>query len=443
MDPRTLGLPLLLLAGAATAQTFVLESAVIDSRSGANLGVSTERGDVAALFRAQKSLTFGILRSAGVDINALAPEVRARIERFQTTNLEAFRAFSNGLDLKDQGRYAEARAQFQRAAELDPGFALAVEQQQAMPEVTLGTAVQLRAVLAASAGQAVSRGQASYVVDAQRAVAAAQGGLAVVQAPLPAPTDAEILDVDPTKEFTVNEAGSGTNFVPNLGTATTFGLGSGVRVAINGEWKAGQYRTEGGQLVSAGDPAAGLALQRGGATAVPGGSTDLADGSRVYWGRWMSTASASASVQFRGNVFVAPELGAVDWIAGEATRQLPASSTATFLPAGGGNLGNVSGSLLVNFQLRTVALQNLGFTLDGLAFSGLQGSAAMRAGSLSGLFDANYTAGSCSGCTNFLPTASSFGGNFLGRNADGLLFSTTLATDGGTRAGITLLKKEP
>lgn len=436
-------LPLLLLAGAAQAQTFVLESAVIDSRSGANLGVSTERGEVASLFRAQKALTFGILRSAGIDLNALPPDVRARIERFQTTNLEAFRAYSNGLDLKDQGRFAEAREQFRRAAELDPNFGLAAEQQQAMPEITLGAAVQLRAALAASAGQAVSRGQATYAVDAQRAIAAAQGGLAVVQGRAAPPTDAGILEKGYQDEYAETGTGSGTNALRNLGTATAFGLAPDVRIALAGEWKGGQYRTEGGQLVAAGDPALGLVLQRGGATAAPGGSIDLADGSRVYWGQWLSSAGATAAVQLRGSTITTPTLGTVDWIAGETTRTLPGSGTATFTPAGGGNLANVSGSIAVDFQLRTVALNNLGFTIDGLAFSGLQGTATMRPGSLSGLFNGNYTAGSCAGCTGFLPGASSYAGNFLGRNADGLLFSTTLATEGATKGGITVLKKEP
>ena len=116
-----------LLAAAATAsqaQTpargFSLEGAVIDSRNGNSLGVVNERGDLATLFRAQKAMTFGILRAAGVSLDQLSPEVRARIERFQTTNVEAFRAFSQGLDLKDEGRFAEARESFKRAAELDP-----------------------------------------------------------------------------------------------------------------------------------------------------------------------------------------------------------------------------------------------------------------------------------------------------------------------------------
>jgi len=101
-------------SAAAFAQGFALEGAVIDSRDGKSLGVVSERGELASLFRAQKSMTFGILRSAGISLEQLSPDIRARIERFATTNVEAFRAFSQGLDLKDQGKFAEAREFFRR-----------------------------------------------------------------------------------------------------------------------------------------------------------------------------------------------------------------------------------------------------------------------------------------------------------------------------------------
>lgn len=441
-------LALTALAGAARAQnqSFVLEGAVIDSRTGASLGVSTERGEVASLFRAQKALTFGILRSAGVDLNLLPPEVRARIERFQTTNLEAFRAYSNGLDLKDQGRFAEAREQFRRAAEIDPGFGLAVEQQQAMPEVTLSATVQLRAVLATSAGQAVSRGQAVYAVDAQRAIAAAQAGLAVVQLP---PTDASALGADDINRYTSNPAGSGGNFLPNLGTATTFALQPGVQLALANEWRGGEYVIdETGQLAalrgSVGPDR--VELLRGGATPEAGGSVELGDpATRVYWGRWLSAPGASAVVTVGNSTAVAPTIGAVDWIAGEATRQLPLDPNANFTPvAGVGNLSNVSGSIGVNFAAREATLLNLGFTLDGLVFSGLQGTAQWAADSLSGVMNnGRYTAGQCAGCNQFVLGTSSFGGSFLGANAAGMLFTTTLTTDGGSKGGVTLLRKGP
>ncbi len=177
----------------AWSQGFALEGAIIDSRTGQSLGVVTEKGDLNALFRAQKAMTFGILRSAGISLEQLSPEVRARIERFQTTNVDAFRAFSQGLDLKDQGKFAQAREQFKRAAELDPNFALASEQQQSMPDVNLGSGLQVRAVMQAVAGAAVDKGKATFVVDVARAAAAIQAGQTVVTVAAP-PTEAAVVN---------------------------------------------------------------------------------------------------------------------------------------------------------------------------------------------------------------------------------------------------------
>ena len=431
-------------AGAQTAgQSFVLEGAVIDSRSSSSLGITRESGELAALFRAQKALTFGILRAAGIPLDSLPADVRARIERFQTTNVEAFRAYSNGLDLKDQGRFAEARAQFQRAAELDPGFALAVEQQQAMPEVTLGSTVQIRAVVAAAAGQAVDRGKAGYTLDAARAVAAIQAGQTVVLAPA---SDAAALSGDRSNEFSTNAAGSGVQYVPNLAAGLAFASSVAgqptVGLALSGEWKGGEYSVTNGVLDSVGSSGNFFAVRQG-ATQAPVNSTALADGSSVYWGQWLSASGASATVAVGGTTFTAPALSTLDWIAGDATRQMPGSGTAVFNPAGGGNLTAVSGQVAVDFLNRGVLVQNLGFTLEGLVFSGLNGSASYSDKALSGGFLGNYSSGSCTGCNVFLVGASGFGGNFVGKDADGLIFSTIMVTDGGTRGGVTLLKKGP
>lgn len=430
---------------AAPAQSFVLEGAVIDSRTAASLGVTSERGDIASLFRAQKTLTFGILRSAGVDLDALPPEVRARIERFQTTNLEAFRAFSNGLDLKDQGRFAEAREQFRRAAELDPGFALAVEQQQAMPEINLGTTVQIRAVVAAAAGQAVDRGKATYAVDAARAVAAIQAGQTVVQVASTAPTDITALESDRSKEFTSNPAGSGVQFVPNLvaGLAFPVALGGGapVGLGLTGDFKGDQYRVgEDGALESVGS-VGDFQAQRRAAVDTATGNATLGDGTVAYWGRWASAPGASATVVLNGLSYQAPALGAVDWIAAEATRVMPATGTAVFTPAGGGNMSGVSGSVAVDFANRHVNVVDLGFTLDGLLFSGLNGTTSYSDKTLSGGFVGNYSSGSCSGCAGFVAGSSSFGGNFVGTAANGLVLSTVLVTGDTTHGGVTLMKR--
>ena len=440
-------LPALLLcaAGAAAAQTFSLESAVLDSRSARNLGVTTERGELASLFRAQKAMTFGILRASGISLDALPAEVRARIERFQTTNIEAFRSFAQGLELKDQGKYAEAREAFRRAAELDPGFALALEQQQAMPDVNVLSHVQLRAVVAAAAGAAVDRGKAAYAVDLARAVAALQAGQTVVTINLPA-VESSSAGGDKSA-YTANPPGSGVQHSPNLAAAIAYRYASAagpvIGLTVGSEFVAGQYHTAGGVLESLQTTdASGARFQalRGGATAVPQGAATLGDGTRVSWGQWLSAPGASAAITVNQQFVSAPTLGPVDFMFGEATRQMPNSGVVSFTP-GGGSLSNVSGTISVNFPGRTIGLNNLGFTIDGLVFSGLSGSATMIPNIASGAFRDNYSAGQCSGCVAFSAQSSAFGGNFVGRAAEGLVFSTIMLTGDGTSSGTQLFRR--
>lgn len=432
---------LLAVAGtAAQAQNFALEGAVIDSRSSQNLGVVSERGAIAGVFRAQKAMTFGILRAAGISLEQLPPEVRARIERFQTTNVEAFRAFSDGLDLKDQGRFAEARERFRRAAELDPGFVLAAEQQRSMPDVNLGGSIQIRTVVAAAAGAAVDKGKGSFTVDVSRAMAAIQAGQVVV-----------VVTAAPTEQpqgigggnFTSNPAGSGAQFSSNLVAGLSYAYanapGSTVGIANVNEWRADKYRVAGGVLESAGSNGDFLA-QRLGASVGNTGQKALADGSTAYWGTWQSTPGASAAVTVSGVARTAPALGPADFVIADATRTMPGTGTAVFSPAGGG-LTNPSGTIAVDFLNRRVDLQNLGFDIAGLRFSGLAGSAPIDARIASGAFSGNYSAGQCNGCSGFTPLSSAFGGNFVGKNADGLVFSTIMLTNGSSVSGVHLFAK--
>ena len=441
---RFLAAALLAASGAAAqAQGFALEGAVIDSRSGASLGVINERGDIATLFRAQKSMTFGILRAAGVSLEQLSPEVRARIERFQTTNVEAFRAFSQGLDLKDQGKFAEARESFKRAADLDPGFALAVDQQQSMPNINVSSSAQMRAVMQTAAAAAVDKGRATIVLDLSRALAALQAGqtLVAVTAPLEA-------SQPKTSDYSSNLAGSTTRALGSQVVALAYTLDSNTATPVGlvspNEWRADGVTTTGGVLERVRATSGALVADRGGATVANTGSTTLADGTVAYWGRWLS-APAGATVVVSGANGVAtpqtaPSLGPVDYVFAEAPRAMPNAGTGSFTPSGGG-LNQVSGTIAVNFVDRGVALQNLGFQIGSQTFSGLSGTSTFNRAVGSGAFSGNYTSGSCVGCVAFTPASSVFGGNFVGSGAHGLVFSTILNTGNGTASGVHLFTR--
>ena len=424
----------------AMAQGFALEGAVIDSRTGNSLGVVTERGDLNALFRAQKAMTFGILRSAGISLEQLSPEVRARIERYQTTNVEAFRAFSQGLDLKDQGKYAEARESFKRAAELDPGFALAADQQQSMPDVNVSSSLQMRAVMASAAAAAVDKGKATFVVDLSRALAALQAGQSVVT--VPAAADAS--QHNAANDYTSNPPGSTTRSLGNVVVALAYTLQNNTTTPIGlaspNEWRSDGVSSSAGVLEQVRNTSTVIQADRGGVPVTNQGSTTLSDGSAAYWGQWALSATGSAAVRVSGVLVTAPSLGPVDYIYADAPPAMPNAGTATFTPAGGG-LRQVQGSIAVNFVSRDVALQNLGFQIGNLTFSGLNGASRFDPTLGSGAFTGNYTTGSCPACAGFTPTSSVYNGNFVGNAANGLVFSTLLNTGNGLVSGVHLFTR--
>lgn len=432
-----LGAALAAASAVASAQGFALEGAVIDSRNGNSLGVINERGNINALFQAQKAMTFGILRSAGISLEQLPPEVRARIERFQTTNVEAFRAFSQGLDLKDQGRYAEARDAFRRATALDPSFALAADQQQAMPDVNVSSALQMRAVVQSAAAAAVDRGKATFVVDLSRALAALQAGATVVT--VPATADASRASAE--RDYTSNQPGSTTQLLASQSVALSYSLGNDtatpVRVAGSNEYRGDEVKATAPVLDQIRTVRGELIAERGAALVGSTGGVELNDRSIAYWGQWISAPGASAIVTVSGSARSAPSLGVVDYAVGDAPRAMPNAGVATFVPAGG-SLRSVTGDIAVNFATRDVNVRNLGFQIGSLSFSNLNGNTTFNPAVGSGPFQGNYSSGSCAGCGGtFTATSSLFSGNFIGRNADGLVFSTLLNVGSGAGTGST------
>ena len=84
-------------------------------------------GNLANFIQVEKQLALQILDSLDIP---LTPEVRASIEakireNVPTTSLEAFLAYSRGLDYQDLGIYERAESEFSLAVSIDPGFGMA------------------------------------------------------------------------------------------------------------------------------------------------------------------------------------------------------------------------------------------------------------------------------------------------------------------------------
>lgn len=84
----------------------------------------TRSGPMARLFDLKTELVFGVIDELGVELTA---EERAAIEEVPTENMQAFLAFSRGLEAEDGGDFEAAARAFERAHEIDPGFEQAAQ----------------------------------------------------------------------------------------------------------------------------------------------------------------------------------------------------------------------------------------------------------------------------------------------------------------------------
>lgn len=98
----------------------------LSSVNGQARDLSTESAELQRLFRVQKSLVFGIVDALGIE---LTPAEREAIQFVPTESLQAFLAFSRGLDAEDRGEYLRAAREFRRAREIDPGFTAAASRE--------------------------------------------------------------------------------------------------------------------------------------------------------------------------------------------------------------------------------------------------------------------------------------------------------------------------
>ncbi len=99
-----------------------IDAGFIKTKTGARESSQEVTGQPADFFRLEKMLVFNILDQMGI---ILTDEERKDIEVIPTKDFSAFLAFSLGLELEDQNRFDAARAQFETAFSLDPGFEMA------------------------------------------------------------------------------------------------------------------------------------------------------------------------------------------------------------------------------------------------------------------------------------------------------------------------------
>lgn len=113
-----------LVAGSFTVvgKTLRLDARLIAVASGDVTTTAKIEGDKDAFFELEKDLVKRLVDGIGMK---LEPKERAKLTTVQTADLEAFRAYSEGLAQFEAKRYDEALTALRKAAQIDGNFALA------------------------------------------------------------------------------------------------------------------------------------------------------------------------------------------------------------------------------------------------------------------------------------------------------------------------------
>jgi len=133
-------------------QNLRVDAAVVDVASAGVSSPASGENTLARLFDLEKQLVFQIFEGLGI---TLTDAERAQIEQRPTQNLQAFLAWSRGLEAEDRGDYAGARDLFEQATRLDPSFATAQASAQNagdMSNASVQSTADLDATVAVSSG---------------------------------------------------------------------------------------------------------------------------------------------------------------------------------------------------------------------------------------------------------------------------------------------------
>ena len=96
-----------------------LDASVVDATTASVVATGTGSDQLQQLFALEKVVLFRLLDQMGV---AITPAERRALSERPTADLQAFLAFSRGLEAEDRGDYAGAEAGFAAAVARDPNF---------------------------------------------------------------------------------------------------------------------------------------------------------------------------------------------------------------------------------------------------------------------------------------------------------------------------------
>jgi hypothetical protein len=173
-------------------RNLTLNAAVLNTGTAETQGrPAQEAGDLDQLFNLEKALVFQVFDALGV---TLTPAERQLVDQRPTRSLQAFLAYSRGLQAQDDGRIDEAARFFENARAIDPGFGAALQRAQA-------------AAAAGASSPATVESSLKSTTEGQVVNAAERGSVTAQNPALANTLNSAVGDVNPT---TTNSVASGT-----------------------------------------------------------------------------------------------------------------------------------------------------------------------------------------------------------------------------------------
>jgi TolB-like protein len=115
-----------------------LDAAIVDATNARVVASGSANDQLQQLFQLEKAVLFRLVDQLGI---TLTPAERRALSERPTADLQAFLAFSRGLEAEDRGDYEAANGHFSAALARDPNFRAARERQTAVGKVTQALAV--------------------------------------------------------------------------------------------------------------------------------------------------------------------------------------------------------------------------------------------------------------------------------------------------------------
>ena len=131
IDPKTaqklgrgLGADLILVGSySVVGKTFVLDGRIVDVASGEVQGAGSSNGSIDDFVAVEKDLIDQLIQALNIQLGASVK--RKLMLQAETESFQALSAYGEGLQRKKEGKEEDAKAAFQRAAQIDPQFAAA------------------------------------------------------------------------------------------------------------------------------------------------------------------------------------------------------------------------------------------------------------------------------------------------------------------------------